>query len=119
MGDLVINPLPQMAPVSDMHDRQYELLAMTEHGPVVLLAQSKPAAVLLSPVQWDAIAEALAQTHRHIAPAERVTPVHDDNEDEVDAFAEIAALAQPLGPADLSINFDRYTKRVLDDEFTE
>lgn len=26
----------------------------------------------------------------------------------VDALAEIAALAQPLGPADLSVNFDKY-----------
>lgn len=108
MGDLVINPLPQMAPVSDMRDRQSELLAMTLHGPVVLLAQSKAAAVLLSPVQWDAIAEALAQTQRNVVTAENGRSAHDDNE--VDAFAEIAALAQPLGPVDLSINFDKYTK---------
>lgn len=112
----MINPLPQMAPVSDMRDRQYELLAMTENGPVVLLAQSKPAAILLSPVQWDAIAEALAQSHRSVVTTEHFVASPDnispDNiEEEVDAFAEIAALAQPLGPADLSTNFDKYTKQ--------
>lgn len=34
----------------------------------------------------------------------------------LDALAEIAALAQPLGPADLARNFDTYTGRVLPDE---
>jgi hypothetical protein len=34
----------------------------------------------------------------------------------LDALAEIAALAQPLGPADLSANFDIYTGRVLSDD---
>ena len=33
-----------------------------------------------------------------------------------DALAEIAAMAQPLGPADLAENFDTYTGRVLADE---
>lgn len=35
------------------------------------------------------------------------------------ALAELAALAQPLGPANLARNFDTYTKRVLRDESTE
>ena len=34
----------------------------------------------------------------------------------VDALAELARLAQSLGPADLARNFDRYTNRVLKDE---
>lgn len=36
-----------------------------------------------------------------------------------DALAEIAALAQPLGPADLARNFDSYTGRIVTDEFTK
>jgi prevent-host-death family protein len=121
MRDIVVNTLPQMAPISDMRNRQNELLQMAEAGPVILLSHSKPAAVLLSPEQWDAIAEALAQTRHPVAVAERLPPIGNgnDHEYEVDAFAEIAALAQPLGPADLSINFDKYTNRVLSDELAE
>lgn len=33
----------------------------------------------------------------------------------VDALDEIAALARPIGPADLAENFDRYTGRVIED----
>lgn len=38
---------------------------------------------------------------------------------EVDALAEIAALAQPIGPSDLTRNFDLYARRVLIDEIPE
>ena len=34
----------------------------------------------------------------------------------LNALAEIVALAQPLGPADLARHFDTYTGRVLTDE---
>ena len=34
----------------------------------------------------------------------------------LDALAEIAAMAQPLGRADLAANFDIYTGRLLSDE---
>ena len=34
----------------------------------------------------------------------------------VDALAEIAVMAQPLGPSDLARNFGTYSKRVFDDE---
>lgn len=37
-------------------------------------------------------------------------------ETEVDALAEIAAMAQPIGPSDLARNFDTYTRRVLSHE---
>jgi prevent-host-death family protein len=112
MGEVIVNALPQTAPISDMRNRQNELLRMAEAGPVVLLSRSKLAAVLLSPVQWDAIAEMLTQSRQRIKVAEQLRPAHDANDDEhnVDAFAAIAALAQPFGTPDLSINFDTYTK---------
>lgn len=41
-----------------------------------------------------------------------------DGDTEVDALAEIAAVAEPLGPVDLARNFDTYTGRVVADEPT-
>jgi hypothetical protein len=37
----------------------------------------------------------------------------------VDALAQLAALAQPLGPADLARHFDSYTNRIISDEPTD
>jgi prevent-host-death family protein len=95
MGEVIVNALPQTAPISDMRNRQNELLRMAEDGPVVLLSRSKPAAVLLSPVQWDAIAEALAHFRQPVAVIKQQAAADDTNgnEPEIDAFAEIAALA--------------------------
>ena len=39
-----------------------------------------------------------------------------DEASSLDALAEIAAMAQPLGPADLAEKFDTYTGRVISDE---
>ena len=122
MGEVIVNALPQTAPISDMRNRQNELLRMAEDGPVVLLSRSKPAAVLLSPVQWDAIAEALAYFRQPESVIKQLVTAHNFNSDtngadhEVDALAEIAALAQPFGPPDLARNFDKYMNRVSDDE---
>jgi hypothetical protein len=41
-----------------------------------------------------------------------------DGDSEVDALAEISAMAEPLGPVDLARNFDTYTGRVIADEPT-
>lgn len=41
-----------------------------------------------------------------------------DKKEEVDALAEIAAMAQPLGPNDLARNFNHYTQRTISDEST-
>jgi len=56
-----MNALPQAAPISDLRTRQTEILDMAEQEPVVLMSRSKPAAVLLSPTQWDTIAKRMAE----------------------------------------------------------
>jgi prevent-host-death family protein len=120
MMTINVTPLPQTAPISDMRNRQDEILTMTENGPVILLSRSKPAAVLLSPAYWDAIARTL-KVYQQQAPShdQSVTSAKlqaEGNDEVVDALAEIAQIAQPLGPPDLARNFDTYTKRVLHDE---
>ncbi len=52
--------LQQTAPISDMHKRQDSVIALMETGPVVLMARSRPKAVLVSPEVWNATAERLA-----------------------------------------------------------
>ena len=52
--------------------------------------------------------------HTYWVTLQTVSP----SETDVDALAEIAALAQPLGPDDLARNFDIYTDQIIDDEPT-
>lgn len=127
MDEIVINVTPQMVPISDMRNRQNELLTMTESGPVMLLSRSKLAAILVSPTQWDAIARILEEYRRITDKArlgtESFTPEKDHAADgetrkKESALSRIAALAQPYGPPDLARNFDKYMNRVADDEPT-
>lgn len=55
-----MNPLPEIAPISDMRVRQVEIVQKAQHGPVVLVERgSRPALVVLSPALWNTIAERL------------------------------------------------------------
>ncbi len=42
--------------------------------------------------------------------------VETEPSEHIDALAEIAAMAQPMGPDDLARNFDRYTDRIIANE---
>lgn len=80
-----MSTIPTIAPVSHMRIRQAELLAQAKQGPVVLLEKgSTPAAILISPEQWNDInrqlkqLELLAESRRIFAemaadPAKRVS----------------------------------------------
>jgi hypothetical protein len=53
-----MNPLPEIAPISDMRVRQMEIVQKAKKGPVVLIERgSKPALVVLSPALWNALTE--------------------------------------------------------------
>lgn len=57
-----MSAIPTMAPVSHMRIRQAELLAQARQGPVVLIEKgSTPAAVLISPEQWNDLNQQLKQ----------------------------------------------------------
>lgn len=47
--------VPQIVPISDMAQRQGEVMPLLANGPVILAQRSKPAAVLTSVSQWDTI----------------------------------------------------------------
>jgi prevent-host-death family protein len=52
-----MDPLPQMASVSDLKHRHLDVFRRLKKGPVVLSNRSQPAAVLISPEKWNALAE--------------------------------------------------------------
>ena len=55
-----MNPLPTIAPISDMRVRQAEIIEKAHKGPVVLVERgSRPALVVIAPELWNAIAERL------------------------------------------------------------
>ena len=64
-------PLMKTAPMSDMGRKPNTVLEMTKSGPVVLMARSDPAAILVSPEEWNRIAEELRRL-RVIAEARRI-----------------------------------------------
>jgi prevent-host-death family protein len=49
--------LPQMASVTDLRNDYTALLARLRNGPIVLSQRSRPAAVLVSPDEWDETAQ--------------------------------------------------------------
>lgn len=60
--------LPHIAPVSDMRLRQSEIIARAQEGPVVLVERgSRPTLVVVSPDQWNAIAERMEQLEDAVA----------------------------------------------------
>ncbi len=90
--------VPQITPVSDMCDRQQEVLAMMDNAPVILAEQSKPRAVLVSIEQWNRIAREVERS-RVSAEVERI---HERNEREgswVNALDQLDQLEQKHGKA--------------------
>lgn len=67
------NPIPQTVPISELRRQQEKILKMAESAPVVLMSRSEPAAVLVSPQEWNQIVnrlkhfEALQEARRSIA----------------------------------------------------
>lgn len=53
-----MNRIPVIAPLSDMRVRQLDIVQKARQGPVVLIERgSKPALVVVSPEQWNALTE--------------------------------------------------------------
>ncbi len=53
-----MNPLPTIAPISDMRIRQADIIEKAAKGPVILLERgSKPALVVVSPEFWNNLTE--------------------------------------------------------------
>lgn len=51
--------LQQTAPISDLRKNQEAVLSLMENGPVILMARSRPKAVMVDPEEWNQIAKRL------------------------------------------------------------
>ncbi|MCH9662202.1 MAG: hypothetical protein K0U66_00910 [Gammaproteobacteria bacterium] len=56
-----MQPLPQTVAISEIVKRRDDVMSMMENGPVVLMARSKPRAVMVDPNEWDRIAIRLSK----------------------------------------------------------
>ncbi|RIK42888.1 MAG: hypothetical protein DCC55_07420 [Chloroflexi bacterium] len=57
----MISVLPQVEKISVLKSNQEAVLAKVKRGPVLLMQRSNPAVVLVSPEQWDAVAQRLRE----------------------------------------------------------
>jgi PHD/YefM family antitoxin component YafN of YafNO toxin-antitoxin module len=95
----MIQPLPQIAAVSDMRLHQTEIIKKAKQAPVILMERgSKPALVCVSPEMWDALAKYIddlectvdaVETELAIAAGEiKVEPVTNDTWTEIERNRE-------------------------------
>ena len=56
--------IQQIVPVTDLRLRHVEVFTMLDQGPVVLAQRSRPAAVLVSIEEWNAISDELAKCRK-------------------------------------------------------
>ncbi|MEA3337139.1 MAG: type II toxin-antitoxin system prevent-host-death family antitoxin [Chloroflexota bacterium] len=54
-----MNRIPELVPISDMRQRQNDILASLSGQPIVLTQHGRSAAVLVSPEEWNRIVEEL------------------------------------------------------------
>ena len=47
--------MPELVPISDIRQRQVEILASLAAGPVILTQHGRAAAVMVSPAEYDRI----------------------------------------------------------------
>ena len=90
--------VPQITPLSDLRDRQQEVLSMMDNAPVILAEESKPRAVLVSVEQWNRIAREVKRS-QVLAEVERI---HERNERAgswVNALDQLDQLEQKHGKA--------------------
>ena len=62
-----LNQVMKTAPISDMKRNQSQVMSFLSDGPVVLMQRSQPAAVMVAPTQWNAIAEEVEELRDVIA----------------------------------------------------
>lgn len=65
MGENIVQT-SNTIPLSLLGVHQHDVLAMTNRGPVTLVAEEKIAGILLSPAHWEAIARTLHAAREYL-----------------------------------------------------
>ncbi len=58
-GGNIMGNIPEIVPISDIRQRQVEILASLANGPVILTQHGRAAAVMISPAEYDHMVTAL------------------------------------------------------------
>ena len=68
-------PLPEIIPITQLRNRQNDLLAQLQHGPILLTQHSRAAAMLVDPQRWNQLMaelEDLADTVAALEAKDRI-----------------------------------------------
>ena len=88
-----MNTLPQIESITRFQKNHTNVLSLLDKGPVILTQHSKPAAVMIAPNEWDAIARELSR-FRVIAEARRIEARNDANDSWVSDDELLGQLAE-------------------------
>jgi prevent-host-death family protein len=85
-----MNAVPETIPISELRQRQNEILSKLYDGPVLLTQHGRAAAVLVDPEQWNWLVEAFEDLHDALE-VRQIKARIDAGEEEVIDWAEFEA----------------------------
>ena len=69
----------QVVPISDFHVRQTDVLTKLDNGPVILAQRSRPAAILVSVLEWDKMVAELKRLRKYAEALRQFQEISDGN----------------------------------------
>ncbi len=85
-----MNPMPKTVPISDLRQRQNEILSKLSEEPVLLTQHGRAAAVLVDPEQWNRLLEEFEDMYLALEAIEIKARI-DRGEEEITDWAEFEA----------------------------
>ena len=83
-----MDKLPQLASVSDIRHRHLNVIERTKNGPVVIANRAQPVAVMVSPEEWNKIAEQLEDLDATVSALQAELEIERGEDEVVDADIE-------------------------------
>ncbi len=65
-----MHPIPEIVPITQLRNRQNELLEQLQQGPILLTQHSRAAAMMVSPTQWNELMAEIENLHDTISALE-------------------------------------------------
>ncbi len=86
-------PLPQISPITQMRNRQNEILVQLQQGPILLTQHGKPAAMMIDPGQWNQLMAELEDLSDSVAALEAKIELLTGQDDTISLAAFEAELS--------------------------